>query len=74
MRANNQMRKDFFIYLLFIHVWKKLRRLKRKRWMQEWLKKREQYSLVLLLNEIRDAEREDYKTISVSMTLCLINC
>jgi len=37
-----------FIYLLFIHVWKKLRRVKRKRWMQEWLKKREQYSHVFI--------------------------
>ena len=67
MRANIQMRKDvtitvyFFIYLLFIQVWKNLRRVKRKRWIQEWLKKREQYSHVLLLNEIRDTEPEDYK-------------
>ena len=29
--------------------------------MQEWLKKHEQYSNVLLLNEIRDTEPEDYK-------------
>jgi len=50
-----------FIYLLFIHVWKNLRRVKRKRWMQEWLKKREQYSHVLLFNKIRDTEPEDYK-------------
>ena len=63
MRANIQMRKDvtiilyFFIYLLFIHVWKNLRRVKRKRWM----KKREQYSHVLLLNEIRDTEPGHYK-------------
>lgn len=37
------------------------RRVKRKRWMKEWLKKREQYSHVLLLNEIRITEPEDYK-------------
>ena len=67
MRENIRMQKDvktilyLFIYLLFIHVWKNLRRVKRKRWMQEWLKKREQYSHVLLLNEIRDTEAEDYK-------------
>ena len=59
MRANIRMQKDviiilyLFIYLLFIHVWKNLRRVKRKRWMQEWLKKREKYSHVLLLNEIK---------------------
>ena len=29
--------------------------------MQEWLKKLEQYSHVLLFNEIRDTEPEDYK-------------
>ncbi|KAK9883246.1 hypothetical protein WA026_001435 [Henosepilachna vigintioctopunctata] len=37
------------------------RRVKRKRWMKEWLKKREQYSHILLLNEIRDTGPEDYK-------------
>ncbi|KAK9887976.1 hypothetical protein WA026_000267 [Henosepilachna vigintioctopunctata] len=37
------------------------RRVKRKRWMKEWLKKREEYSHILLLNEIRDTEPEDYK-------------
>ena len=67
MKTNIQMRKDvtiilyFFIYLLFIHVWKNLWRVKRKRWMQEWLKKREQYPHVFLLNEIKDTEPEDYK-------------
>jgi hypothetical protein len=71
MRANIQIRKDvtiilyFIYYLLFIHAWKNLRQVKRKRWMQEWLKKRKQYSHVLLLNEIRDTKPEDYKTISV---------
>ena len=67
MRANIRMQQDvttilyLFIYLLFIHVWKKLRRVKRKRWIQEWLKKLEKYSQVLLFNEIRDTEPEDYK-------------
>ena len=29
--------------------------------MQEWLKKREQYSHALLMNEIKNTEPEDYK-------------
>ena len=48
---------SLFLYLSPLHP----RLEKRKRWMQEWLKKREQYSHVLLLNEIRDTEPEDYK-------------
>ncbi|KAK9875678.1 hypothetical protein WA026_009474, partial [Henosepilachna vigintioctopunctata] len=37
------------------------RRVNRKRWMKQWLKKHEQFSHILLLNEIRDTEPEDYK-------------
>lgn len=37
------------------------RRVKLSTWMKEWLKKREQYSHVLLLNEIRDSDPDGHK-------------
>lgn len=37
------------------------KRIKRKRWMKEWLKKRETFSHMRLLREIAIAESEDYK-------------
>lgn len=35
--------------------------VKRKRWMKDWLKKRENYSHIVLLNELKLSEANDYK-------------
>jgi hypothetical protein len=37
------------------------RNIKRRRWMKNWLEKREKYSHVVLLKEICATESEDYK-------------
>lgn len=38
-----------------------VKRVKRKRWVKEWLKKREQFSHMLLLKEILKTDEDDYK-------------